>query len=188
MLPGLACTDDLDCDGVPDDSDCAPRSGVAWTEAPEACDGWDNDCDGLIDEDHDTDGDGSALCTGDCDDEDPAIGPDAAEVCNGIDDNCDGLIDLPRDVQWEDGDLDQSSSYCDCDDRDPAVHPGAEEIPGNDIDEDCDGETEELCCIEGPESGCAVAGGPDELSAKARAAFALGLCVLFLSPGQRRRR
>ena len=50
MLPGRHCPDDLDCDGALDLVDCAPYTGVAREGAPEVCDGWDNDCDGTVDE------------------------------------------------------------------------------------------------------------------------------------------
>ncbi|MCB9779259.1 MAG: hypothetical protein H6742_11900 [Alphaproteobacteria bacterium] len=87
----------------------------------EYCDGYDNDCDDLIDESdavdaepwfQDKDGDGfggdtsTLACDdpalgdevwtqvdGDCDDTDDAVSPGADEVCNGADDDCDGLVD-----------------------------------------------------------------------------------------------
>ena len=99
-----------DCDDA--DSDVFP-GGV------EACDGHDNDCDALVDEDDrsvwygDADGDGygdAAVVTEvcftpigfvtddrDCDDADAAIHPDASETCNERDDDCDAVVD--EDVQ-----------------------------------------------------------------------------------------
>jgi hypothetical protein len=97
--------------------DCDDADPRAWTDAPEACDGADNDCDGAIDEDlpvvrvwADADGDGhgdplapDVACGGiggfsaddaDCDDTTAAIGPDVVEIAdNGADEDCDGWID-----------------------------------------------------------------------------------------------
>jgi hypothetical protein len=122
----------LDSDG---DGDGDPASGVLSCEPPagyvaasgdcddgnieissfavESCDGLDNDCDGLVDNNAgllwylDGDGDGFGgtplyACTqpagyisegGDCDDVNSAIFPGATEVCDGSDNDCDGLVD-----------------------------------------------------------------------------------------------
>lgn len=105
---------------VPNDLDCNDNNISINPNAQELCNGIDDDCDGLIDDNdpnlvggnnwyQDLDGDGfgnpSSLvfaCSqpagyvnnnSDCVDNDSSINPSAQEICNGIDDDCDGLID-----------------------------------------------------------------------------------------------
>lgn len=102
-------------DQVADSSDCDDADADTFPEAPETCDGEDDDCDGEADEGvtstfyQDTDGDGFgdpdfsvaaceappgyAASADDCDDGDDTIHPDAAEVCDLLDNDCDELID-----------------------------------------------------------------------------------------------
>jgi len=108
---------DLDGDGVIGESDCDDQDPNSYPGATEYCDGADNDCDGVVDDDamdtmawyadNDGDGFGNALdhqlsCrqpsgrvsdARDCDDTDPSIHPDASETDDGVDNNCDGVID-----------------------------------------------------------------------------------------------
>lgn len=61
---------------------CSPYGGI------------DDDCDGLIDEGFNVDGDGYETCEGDCDDTNPTIYPGAAEICDcENDNNCNGMDD-----------------------------------------------------------------------------------------------
>ncbi|NVO18338.1 MAG: putative metal-binding motif-containing protein [Bacteroidetes bacterium] len=99
--------------------DCNDNYASIHPGAPEICDGLDNDCNGIIDDnysvvmtyyrDQDNDGYGNpnlsitalgcvpppgyAKVGTDCDDTNPARHPGADEFCNGIDDDCDGLVD-----------------------------------------------------------------------------------------------
>jgi hypothetical protein len=102
---------------------------------------------------------------GDCDDEDDGAYPGAVELCNDADDDCDGSVDedaLDASTWYVDADSDgygsdtathtgceQPSGYVtdasDCDDSRGDVNPGGTEIcDDDDVDEDCDGLTDDL--------------------------------------------
>lgn len=83
----------------------------------------------------DDDNDGYSTDASDCNDLDASINPGAIELCDGLDNNCDGSIDEGFDI---DGDL-FTECTGDCNDADAYVNPEAIELPGNDIDENCDG-------------------------------------------------
>ena len=156
-------TDDGDCSN--DDLRLGQGSPFRDAGDPEILDGDGTRSDigaygGPEAEAQDFDGDGYSTAS-DCDDFDAEVNPGATEVCNDIDDDCNGIIDGEDSVDlgtwytdadgdgW--GDEDSAEEACeapegtvaeggDCDDSDATVYPGAEDIPGDDIDQDCDGE------------------------------------------------
>lgn len=100
----LTCTDDGDIT-------CPVVEGAP---AEETCDGRDEDCDGVSDEDFDGDGDGAPVC-----DADPCV----AECPPGEEDRCRALCDAQ-----------------DCRDENLGVFPGARDVCGDGIDQNCDGQ------------------------------------------------
>ena len=101
---------------VQDDTDCDDLEPAINPSAAEVCNGFDDDCDTLIDNNPingltyfaDTDNDGyggaaamvacsmpagHATTNDDCDDNNPAVNPGATELCNGVDDDCNGVVD-----------------------------------------------------------------------------------------------
>lgn len=103
---------------VSNNTDCDDNNGIFHPGAAEMCNGFDDNCDGQIDEEGaldaptwylDADGDnfgdvessvmtcaqpsGFVTDNTDCDDQDNDIFPGASEVCNSEDDDCDGSID-----------------------------------------------------------------------------------------------
>ncbi len=115
-------------------TDCNDLDPLAFPNAPETCNGADDDCDQVVDNDAvdpttwyaDPDGDswgdastgttaacvlpdGFAVRNGDCAEGDAGVNPGAVETCNGIDDDCDQDIDenaVNRDTFYADSDGD----------------------------------------------------------------------------------
>jgi alpha-tubulin suppressor-like RCC1 family protein len=125
-----AFVDALCCNGDACGTDCDDRRADTRPGMVEVCDGRDNDCDGMVDEDllvmgyadEDLDLHGDPMaprlaCPGaarfstvgdDCDDANPARHGAQLELCDGIDNDCDGVVDdSPVSVPWypdDDGD------------------------------------------------------------------------------------
>ena len=118
----------------------------------------------------DGDGDGFDELTGDCNDDDPNIGPAAIEICDGIDNDCNGetdefgakggtifYVDLDGDGHGsENGTLEAcsvpdgySTSKRDCDESLSEVNPDADEICDG-IDNDCDTHIDEYTAVDAP--------------------------------------
>jgi parallel beta-helix repeat protein len=150
------------CNGVDDDCD-----GTMDEEAGDQLEFWaDSDGDGFGDPATSTtacaEPEGYVTDNTDCDDAAASVHPGADELCNGADDDCDDTVDedaVDPSTWYTDADGDgwgdegSASEACeqptgsvadpgDCDDSDPEVNPGASELC-NEVDDDCDGSTDE---------------------------------------------
>ena len=147
----LASAPDGDCDDT-------RRDVHPGAEESDCMDPTDYNCDGST-QYADQDTDGYAACE-DCDDGNGEANPGAVEVCNGVDDDCDGAVDVNATdaaVWYADADSDgfvdplvwvlacdpppgyAAGTLADCDDADPEANPDAVEVPGDGVDQDCDG-------------------------------------------------
>jgi hypothetical protein len=144
--PEADCVDtDDDGDGISDSAEAAAGSDpLNAASTPEVCDGVDNDLNDGVDEGFtNTDGDGQADCVDTDDDNDGQS--DADEVACGssplsaASKATDTDNDARPDCVDSDDDNDGDPDSTDCKPLNPAIHHGATEIPGDGIDQDCNG-------------------------------------------------
>jgi hypothetical protein len=135
----------MDACGALNSGDCLDFDDTVYPGAVELCDGFDQNCDGVVDEnllityyaDLDNDGFGDANNSVNSCSQDPGYVTDNSD--------CDDTQLLYVDAD-QDGYGTNVAAACgapnttDCNDTNAAVNPGATEIPNNAVDEDCDGQ------------------------------------------------
>lgn len=140
--------------------------GMQWgiceeeiTPIDEQCEGegygFDDDCDGQIDEGCDVDEDGVSPSEGDCDDFNPNIYPGAPDLCDGINSDCDAQVDEDLNPCYDGAPTTIDIGVCrqgrlSCiDGQDGTCQgqtlPSTERCGGGILDEDCDGLVDEGC-------------------------------------------
>jgi hypothetical protein len=131
---------DADGDGSTACLDCDDTNPLVYPGNPEACDGFDNNCNGIVDDvpgAPDADSDGFNGCV-DCNDTLAIVHPGHPEVCDGFDNDCNGSVD-----DTGDADGDGYFTCTDCNDANFSIHPGQPDTCDG-LDNDCDGLTDEV--------------------------------------------
>jgi putative metal-binding protein len=163
---------DADGDSSNENVDCNDNNPNIRPGVQESCDGFDNNCDGVVDEgcaictdaDHDgffaQSGCGSAV---DCNDNAATTRPGAAEVCDALDNNCDAVTDEGFDLSSDPSNCGACGNVCAA--RGPelpaACSAGAclpEPETCDSVDNDLDGEVDEGFDLQTDASNCGACG------------------------------
>lgn len=115
LLLLAACGADADKDGFGPEDDCDDDNGLIFPTAIEACNGVDDDCDGVID----------------------PPGSSGTQAWYA-DRDADGWGDRTYVVKTCAGLMGFVATFGDCNDEDARVNPSVDEVPGDGVDGDCD--------------------------------------------------
>jgi hypothetical protein len=143
-----------------DDTDAGTGLAGTWYADGDG-DGYGDDASAIVT----CDGTGLVAVGGDCDDTNANAFPGNPEVCDLVDNDCLNGVDdggvCPTDPLDTDDDGDgKSENEGDCDDADAGISPDQKEDSAtldasgtptglNDVDDDCDGEVDEVVCADG---------------------------------------